>query len=165
MTGGETNELDKLVLQKKNSVLTDEAYRLLMKLSRNGDDAAKEKAKATIKAAEDTLNAYSESLIAEHPSSFFAVNYLFSSISDLPIDKLEKMAAPFMEDSRYNGYLPAETVREYVLNEKNLTIGSKLADMYSCGQEQGYSPGFLGWLVRSLPQIQSRPERYLCGLP
>lgn len=129
VTGGETNELDKLVLQKKNSVLTDDAYRLLMKLSRNGDDAAKEKAKATIKAAEDTLNAYSESLIAEHPSSFFAVNYLFSSISDLPIDKLEKMAAPFMEDSRYNGYLPAETVREYVLNEKNLTIGSKLADM------------------------------------
>ena len=141
VTGGETQDLDKMLEQKKNSVLSDNAYRLLLKLSKDGDDAAKEKAKATIKAAEDTLNAYSERLIAEHPSSFFAVNYMFMRVSDLPFDELEAMAAPFMEDSRYNGYLPAETVRQYVLNERNLAIGAKLPDL-SMSDPDGKSVSF-----------------------
>lgn len=141
VTGGETNELEKLVVQKKNSVLSDDAHRLMVKLSRDGDEVAREKAKATIKAAEDTLDAYSESLIVDHPSSFFAVNYLFSNLSDLPIEKLEAMAEPFMTDSRFNGYYPAETVKQYVLNEKHLAIGAKAPEM-SMGDPEGMVMAF-----------------------
>ena len=123
--GGETQELYNMVNGRQKEVLPDDVRKALSFESRlsGTTEERKKEISAQIRAAKDSMDRYSEGLVASHPDSWFAVDYLLNNMPDIPYEKLVGLSAGVMSSPKFDGNEDAETVRAFVRNEGILRQG------------------------------------------
>lgn len=118
--GGETQNLNNLVKEKREEILPRKEYNALQdELMKDIPEARRNEINDMIQKGAKEFEDFKLALAKKNPDSYYAANYIMYNYTKLPIEEVKPLAEKILNNKKFENYLKIDVLRRFVDNMKN----------------------------------------------
>lgn len=118
--GGETQNLNNLVKEKREKIMPRKEYNALQEeLMTDISEERRAEINDMIQKGAKEFEDYKLELAKKNPDSFYAANYIMYNYTKLPLEEAKPLIEKVLENKKFENYLKIDVLRQFAANMKN----------------------------------------------